>query len=188
MNRLKNLLNIFLIILFCLSFCFSQSILEGQAIRVSLTSGDNPDLGKDSVLTRDSNGRRAYRVVASSEGSFLTTKTIVIVLGGSSLDTGEAFSIRIPYACTISKVTMLADQSGSVVVDIWKDVYANYPPDNADSITASAPPTITSDTDSEDTTLTGWTISILAGDVLKFNVDSVDTISQVTLLIDIVEA
>jgi len=76
---------------------------------------------------------------------------------------------------------VLADQTGSIVVDIWKDSYANFPPTDADSITASAPPTISSAQKSQDSTLTGWTTSISAGDILAFNVDSCSTIARVTL-------
>ena len=76
---------------------------------------------------------------------------------------------------------MLADQSGSIVVDIWKDTYANYPPVDGDSITASAVPTISTATKSQNTTLTGWTTAIAAGDTLRFNVDSATTVTRVTV-------
>jgi hypothetical protein len=75
----------------------------------------------------------------------------------------------------------LADQSGSIVVDIWKDTYANYPPTVADTITASAKPTISSATKGQSSTLTGWTTTIAAGDILAFNVDSITTCQRVTL-------
>jgi hypothetical protein len=78
-------------------------------------------------------------------------------------------------------VTLLADQSGSIVVDIWKDTYANYPPVDADSITASAVPTISSAAKSQDTSISGWTVAISAGDILGFNVDSISTCTRVTL-------
>jgi len=71
--------------------------------------------------------------------------------------------------------------SGDIVVDIWKDSYADFPPVDADSITASTPPTLSSADKSQDTTLTGWTTALSAGDVLRFNVDSVATITQATL-------
>ena len=74
---------------------------------------------------------------------------------------------------------LLADQSGSVVVDIWRDTFANYPPTDAESITASAVPTIVSANKSEDTTLTGWTTALAAGDTLYYNVDSASTIQWV---------
>jgi hypothetical protein len=111
------------------------------------------------------------------------TATIQFVIdgGGSVITTGVKGYIEIPFACQILGVRMLADVSGSIVVDIWKDTYANYPPVDADSITASAVPTISSATKSEDVTLTGWTKSIVAGDILGFNVDSATTVTRVTV-------
>lgn len=109
--------------------------------------------------------------------------TIVFIIdgGGATITTGIKGDITIPFGCTINEVTMLADQSGSIVVDIWKDTYANYPPTGADSITAAAKPTITTATKSQDGTLTGWTTTITAGDTLRYNVDSVTTIQRVTV-------
>jgi len=62
--------------------------------------------------------------------------------GGSAITPGEKGHLEIPFKCEIQRVTMLADQSGSIVVDIWKDTYANFPPTDADSITSATPPTI----------------------------------------------
>lgn len=102
--------------------------------------------------------------------------------GGSVITTGaKGFVGPMPFDCTITEVTMLADQTGSIVVDIWKDAYANYPPTDADSITASAVPTISSAVKSQDSTLTGWTTSVAEGDILRFNVDSVTSIERVTI-------
>jgi hypothetical protein len=129
-------------------------------------------------------------VTGSGTGSFAATlatnyktRTITVVIdgGGSAITTGVKCDLEIPFACTINRVTMLADQSGSIVVDIWKDTYANYPPTVADTITASAKPTITTATKSQDSTLTGWTATITAGDTLRFNVDSITTCTRVTL-------
>ena len=107
----------------------------------------------------------------------------VIDGGGSALTTGVKGFIEIPFSMTITGVTMMADQSGSAVVDIWKDTYANYPPTVADTITAAAKPTITGATKSQDLTLTGWTTSVAAGDILGFNVDSATTITRLTVAI-----
>ncbi len=133
-----------------------------------------------------------YRLSASSaSGGFLVagdiantkiaTITFVINGGGTVITTGIKGDLEIPFACTINRSTLLADQSGSIVVDIWKDTYANYPPVVGDSITASAKPTISSATKAQDSTLTGWTTSITAGDTLRFNVDSITTCTSVTV-------
>lgn len=105
----------------------------------------------------------------------------VIDGGGSAIETGLKGFLEVPYACTINSVTLLADQSGSIVVDVWKDTYVNYPPADADSITSSAVPTISTAVKAQDTTLTGWTTSLSKGDILAFNVDSITTCERVTI-------
>lgn len=111
------------------------------------------------------------------------TFTIPFIIdgGGVAITTGVKGDLEIPVTCTITAVRLLADASGSIVVDIWKDSYANLPPTIADTITASAKPTLSAVQKSEDATLTGWTTSITAGQWLRFNVDSASTVTRVTL-------
>jgi len=104
--------------------------------------------------------------------------------GETTIAAGQKGHLRLPnWAGTIVSVALLADQSGSIVVDIWKDTITNFPPTDADSITASAPPTISSAQHSLDATLTGWTKTFVAGDILAFNVDSCTTIQRVTVVL-----
>ena len=111
---------------------------------------------------------------------------ITIDGGGSAITAGVKGYIECPYAGTIVAATLLADQSGSIVIDVWKDTYANYPPTVADTITASAKPTLSSATKSQDTTLTGWTTSVSAGDIFGFNVDALATnVTRVHLILKI---
>lgn len=110
---------------------------------------------------------------------------ITIGDGTNVITTGVKGYFPVPFACTINNVTLIAKESGSIVIDIWKDTYANTPPTDADSITASAPPTISAAAKSQDTTLTGWTTSIAAGDVIGYNVDSISTITLVTLVLKV---
>ena len=130
------------------------------------------------------------------KGAFTDVKTriaagevraIVFIIdgGGSAITTGEKGHLRIPFKCEIERATLLADQSGSIVIDIWKDTYANFPPDVGDTITASAKPTITTAQKSEDATLTDWTKAIAADDILAFNVDSITTIERVVLILKV---
>lgn len=75
---------------------------------------------------------------------------------------GNRAGIEIPFACTIVAVRMFASASGSIVVDLNKASYSGLP--TATSICASAKPTLSSSQKMEDTTLTGWTTAINAGD------------------------
>lgn len=110
----------------------------------------------------------------------------VISGGGSTITTGTiGLGLRVSYNCIIKSATLLADQTGSIVVDIWKDTYANYPPTDADSITGSSPLTISSSNKSEDTVLSGWTTQINEGDILFFNVDSVTNLQEVSIFLKV---
>lgn len=113
--------------------------------------------------------------------------TVTIDGGGATITTGVKGFVRVPVACTITANYLLstdaAATAGSIVIDVWKDTYANYPPTVADTITASAKPTLSAANKSNDTTLTGWTTSVAAGDILGFNVDSATTVTKVTLFI-----
>jgi hypothetical protein len=129
-------------------------------------------------------GTGVATMLASSTGAVVSISFLVDG-AGATITTGIKGDLQIPFACTISTWTLLADQSGSLVVNIWKDTYANYPPTVADKITASAPPTISSSTKGQSSTLTGWTTTISAGDTLRFNVDSVTTIQRVTLALTV---
>ena len=103
--------------------------------------------------------------------------------GGSVLTTGSGSNIDIyfPFACEITEVSLFATTSGSLVIDLWVDTYANFPPTVADTITSSAKPTLSSAIKSQDSTLTGWTKAIAAGKTLRINVDSCTTITRATL-------
>ena len=105
----------------------------------------------------------------------------VIDGGGSAIETGEKGHLEVPFDCTINRVTVLADQDGDIVIDIWKQIYAGYPPTVSDSICASAKPTLSSADSYQDSTLTGWTTTLNAGDVLAYNIDSCTTIERVTV-------
>lgn len=111
------------------------------------------------------------------------TKTIGITIdgGGSTITTGSKGYIYVPATGTITQATLLADASGSIVVDVKKSTYSGFP--TTSSICASAKPTLSSAQKSKDSTLTGWTTSISADDVLEFNVDSATTVKRVNLIL-----
>ncbi len=123
--------------------------------------------------------------VAASTNAIISAIGITIDGGGSAITTGVKGYLYCPFACTITAVTLLADVSGSIVVDIWKVAYASYPPTISNTITASALPTISSAQKNQDTTLTGWTKSVSAGDTFGFNVNSASTITKLNLVLTV---
>jgi len=112
------------------------------------------------------------------------TITFIIDGGGSAITPGQKGHLEIPFACTLTAWTLVADQAGAIVIDVWKDTYANFPPTDADAMPgAGKEPTIAATNQkAQDTDISDWTtVAIAAGDILAFNVDSCTTITRVTL-------
>jgi len=105
--------------------------------------------------------------------------------GGAALTTGIQGDILIPFAGTITGATLLADVSGSMIVDLWKAPYASFPPTVANTIVSLTPPTLATANKYQDTTLTGWTTAIAANDVIRVNINSVTTISRFVIALSI---
>ena len=152
---------------------------------ITYTAGDLVYSSATNTLGKLNIGTAGYALVSSGTAPAWVAQyssiTFIIDGGGAAITTGIKGDLTIPFNCTITEWTILADQSGSIVVDVWKDVYANYPPTVADTITASAKPTVTSSIKNQSSTLTGWTTTITSGDTLRFNVDSVATIQRITI-------
>jgi len=143
---------------------------------------DNLQLGTGVVTTTEiADGTIDDGDISSSADTRIAAIEVIIDGGGSEITTGVKADIEVPFNCTILQATALADQTGSIQVDIWKDTYANFPPDDADSITGTSPVSISSSNKSQDSTLSGWTTTISAGDILRFNVDSCSTITRCTV-------
>lgn len=105
-----------------------------------------------------------------------------IIDGGDSVITsGQKGHLEIPFPVTLDRVTLLADQSGYITVNIWKDSYANFPPTSGDTICAAARPLISSSFKYQDTALTGWTKSIVSGDILAYGTDIASNIQRCTV-------
>jgi hypothetical protein len=85
----------------------------------------------------------------------------------------------VPYACTITGWEILADASGSAVVDVKMSTYAAFPA--TASIAGAEKPTLAAAQKNQNLALTLWTTGLLAGDILEFNLDSVATCKRVTV-------
>ena len=108
-------------------------------------------------------------------------KTIGIVIDGGAAvpSTGIKGYILFPVAGTIIGWRIIGDVTGSAVVDVQKIAYGATLP--TASIAASAKPTLTSAKVNKDDTLTGWTTAITADDLFAFVLNSISTITKLTV-------
>ena len=161
-------------------------LLHPELVQVEVTNLDssNPAIRTRDILDVISEIDEIQQTELESPPDPTEFSSIPFIIdgGGAVITTGEKGHLpEMPFAGEILSATLIAGQSGSIVIDIWKDTYANSPPTDADSITASAPPTLSGAQKSQDTTLTGWTKDFAEGDVFAFNVDSVTTVERITL-------
>lgn len=160
------------------------------------------DIPTDRLLGRDSSGTGPVEILTAAGGLQFNGAGGVqmsanqriralpfTISPGAAITTGIKGDLFVPFACTITQVTLLADQNTGATafqLDIWKDTFANYPPTVADTITASNKPVISiGASKGQNNTLTGWNVNIAAGDILRFNVDTTSTVTRVQIGIDV---
>jgi len=103
--------------------------------------------------------------------------------GGSTITTGivAGADYVVPYNMQIDSWQIFANASGSVVVDVWADTYSNFPPTVLDSIAGAEKPTLSSASKNQDTSVGPWLLN--EGDIMRFNVDSVTTVTSVNIIL-----
>lgn len=97
--------------------------------------------------------------------------------------TGVKGKLMVPFDCTIVGWDIVGDQTGSVVLDVWNKAYASLPATVSDTITGADKPTISSAIKGQNLTLSAWTTGLTKGTWLYFNVDSVTSITELTVVL-----
>lgn len=166
------------------TYKLDKRVLYSGVNAILTTTGDVPyasaantparlGIGTSGQVLTVSGGTPAWSGLVSSVGAILDG-------GGSDIPANTIVYVRVPFACTINEFTVLADQSGSITVKVYKDTYANYPPNASDDI-SNGGLALSSVVKNTDTTLSGWTTSIAAGDVIAFtNTTAATTITSAT--------
>lgn len=114
----------------------------------------------------------------SADSNILSGSAGVTIDGaGTTPPTGSYGFVQVDYNATIIGWSLAGNATGSCQITVKKCADGAFPA--TVSIVASAPPTLAAQQKNENTTLTGWTTTINAGDWLEFNLDSVSTITRV---------
>lgn len=150
--------------------------------RSSSTTGyvyTGPTYGKFLMVVYDADPE------APAAPSSADTITINMHNGGSVLSTGLAKSMYVvPRALTITGWRLVGYPTGSVSLTLIKKA-GDIPTSSDDSIVANAHPSYSSARLASGSTLTGWTTSLAAGDVLGLVIDSVTDVTHCTLILEV---
>lgn len=124
-------------------------------------------------------------VLVNGGGSSTVYDVVGITIDGAgqAITTGSKGFRRIEQAATITGWTIIAKESGSCVIDVKKGTYTAL--FTTSSIAGTEKPTLSSAQKNQDVSLTTWTTSLSADDVLEFVVDSASTVTRVTVFIHI---
>jgi len=137
------------------------------------------------LVMNDSGNTTTYKVLTDDVANNIGVLGITIDGAGSVITTGLKGYLVVPYDATIESWSVVADTTGSIVLDVWKSSSYTIPGSAADSIAGTEKPTLSSQQINTDLSLTTWTTSLLVGDVIGFNVDSASTITRATIEIKV---
>lgn len=106
---------------------------------------------------------------------------------GGVISNGRTAYVQIPYNGTLTGWTLVAAQSGSCTVTVFKDTYANYPPTTpADNIYTVQPALVsTNKAQALTPTYIAGMDTVTAGDWIGFTISGVTTVTWVNLTISI---
>jgi hypothetical protein len=104
---------------------------------------------------------------------------------GSQPSTGFKHRLVVPFSGTIQSWTIVADASGSATFTIKKSDYATFP--TTSSVVAFAKPTLSSAQKATSATLTGWTTTVSKGDIIECFLDTVATVTDLVLHLQIIK-
>lgn len=130
---------------------------DAEKVVIGNTSGTNT--GDQSVASLGLTQTKIRSVGATFDG------------GVSAIVVGSKAYVVCPFAGTITGWNVTVS-SGTATVDVWKIANGTDIPTVANTITAAAKPAIAANTNVHSTTLTGWTTSVAANDIIAFNVDA----------------
>ena len=119
-------------------------------------------------------------IIALAAAADLTrTVNYVIDSGSLPMQTGDKGKLTIDVTGVIEQIRVLSDQTGDITFEIEKTTFANYP--NFSTMTGGNRVQLTNTDKYFDDVLNNWTSTIVAGDILRFNVISVNNIRRILI-------
>jgi len=121
-------------------------------------------------------GDDVFIIALATTADLTRTINYVIDSGNTVVSAGNKGSVTLDVSGIIESVTVLSDQQGSVVLDIKKSTYNTFP--SFSSILGGAYIQLSNQRKYKDNALATWTKTLVAGDILTFDVISASNVNR----------
>ncbi len=135
-----------------------------------------PDIKFDINAIMKEYGDDVFIIALATTADLTRTINYVVDSGSISMVSGNKGSVTLDVSGVLESLTILSDQQGDLTLDIKKSNYSTFP--TFTSIVGGTYPQMTNSRKVRDDVLTGWTKTIIAGDILTFDVISVNNINR----------
>jgi hypothetical protein len=121
-------------------------------------------------------GDDVFIIALATTADLTRTINYVIDSGSISMLAGNKGSVTLDVSGVLESLTILSDQQGDLTLDIKKSNYSTFP--TFTSIVGGVYPQMTNVRKVRDDNLNNWDTSIVAGDILTFDVIAVNNINR----------
>jgi hypothetical protein len=126
---------------------------------------NSPDVGDDLFI-----------IALATTADLTRTINYVIDSGSISMLAGNKGSVTLDVSGIIESLVILSDQQGDLILNIKKSNYTDFP--TFTSIVGGIYPQMTNSRKIRDDDLVGWDTTLVAGDILTFDVIAVNNINR----------
>jgi hypothetical protein len=121
-------------------------------------------------------GDDVFIIALATTADLTRTINYVIDSGSIAMLAGNKGSVTLDVSGIIESLTILSDQQGNLTLDIKKSNYTNFP--DFTSIVGGVYPQLIDSRKIKDDDLNSWDTSIVAGDILTFDIIAVNNINR----------
>lgn len=126
--------------------------------------------------TAPTNGQNCTVIALATTADLTRTINYVVDSGSIDMLTGNKGSVTLDVSGVLESITILADQTGDLSIDIEKSNYTDFP--TFTSLSNNQYPSISNNSKYRDDNLSGWSKTIVSGDIIRFWVRSVSGINR----------
>lgn len=124
-----------------------------------------------------------FGIALANTADLTRTINYVVDYGSNSISAGDKGCLAIDVTGVIESWVLVANTIGSLVLDIKKSSYNNYP--NVTTICGGDRPLLVNQNKNTSNNLSNWTTILNAGDILNYNVISASEINKFSIALKV---